>query len=155
MLLSSLLTNLVHSFVILHIVTIWFFFLLHSFIWLPCSIKLMYYYLKQQEIDSPSCQNIRFKSLIQFILYTFIYSYHTSSHASRVTQSHAPSHLSMPINITISHYFQSYFIIFDHIALLFVTSHTPYSVYQLSLFAPSHFPIWCSVMEPLKLVHTS
>ena len=115
----------------------------------------MYYYLKQQEIDSPSCQNIKFKSLIQFIPYTFIYSYHTSSHASCITQSYAPSHLSMPINITISNYFQLYFIIFDCIASLFVTSHTPYSVYQLSLFAPSHFPIWHSVMELLKLVHTS
>ena len=144
-------SNLVHSFVILHIVTIWFFFLSHSFIWLPCSIKLMYYYLKQKEIDPPSCQNIKFKSLIQFISYTFIYSYHTSSHASPVTPSHVLSHISMLNNIIISHLFQSYFINFDCITSLLIMSHTTYSEHQLSPFAPSHFPIWCSVTKPLKL----
>ena len=99
--------------------------------------------------------NIRFKSLIQFILYTFIYSYHTSLCTLCVMQSHAPSQLSMPINILISYYFQSYFISFNHITLLLITSHTTYFEHQLSPFAPSHFPIWHSVTKPLKLAHAS
>ena len=39
--------SFVHPFVTLYIVTIWFLFPFPLLFWLPCSIKLMYYYLKQ------------------------------------------------------------------------------------------------------------